>query len=395
MSKASYCYGFITFIAEVAGWYNLFLGGSVFALWEVLGTKISRALAKIHLNLSQLFSRWHRIFYFLVSSGILVYIFIDCITILILNPVGITTFLTKSAGQDLCLSICLPQYTSSADHNVSGYKDITESIEFWDYGNNIRNKIFDLSMIMQGGDVITIWNINQSATFTAAQNLFSIFNIVSSDRKVTFCHTVELSILPRHMRGLRVRAVNDIELVVHLPGQLLATQSRYVVANTQTVKVPKGGNIFLHNSVVSVQLEETSFQNVSTQVCQNYNMTWTFDSCVVDFVILELGSRTSLLRKLLLPSYNTTVKQGIEVAVLHRLYAALLSRDVETVCLRDCRSLIVDMKSETSPTLAQPLQGFSRPVKVPLPLPPLMVEVNLTLPDLSKLNQVIRYYTVL
>jgi hypothetical protein len=40
VSQASPSYGFITFIAEVAGWYNLFLGGSVFAMWKVLEKKI-------------------------------------------------------------------------------------------------------------------------------------------------------------------------------------------------------------------------------------------------------------------------------------------------------------------------------------------------------------------
>ena len=104
MSKASSSYGFITFIAEVAGWYNLFLGGSIFALWEVLGTTFLRKLAKFWEKQYQWLSlRWN-ILYLLLSSGILTYIFIDCITNLVLNPVGSNTLLTSSVVPGLSLS---------------------------------------------------------------------------------------------------------------------------------------------------------------------------------------------------------------------------------------------------------------------------------------------------
>ncbi len=393
LSKASPSYGFITFIAEVAGWYNLFLGGSFFAMWEVLGTKIMRKLAKIWGEMTQSLSKRWNILYLLLSSVILAYIFIDCITNLILNPIGSNTLLTSSVAQGLSLSICLPQYTSiSSQTAASRFMDIANSTGFWAYGNNLSNKISDLSIITQLGDVLPVWNVSQSTSSTQETNLFQIFNIVSSDLSVDFCHTVDLSSFPQHISGLRVRAVNDIELVIHLAGQLFTCQNKYAVANTETVKNPsiQGGKLDLYNSVVRLQLEETSFQNVSTHTCKTYNKTWTYDSCVTNYVASKSGGNTTLLMSLLLPSRNHTVQQGTERVVLQSLYAALLSKTVETVCLPDCRSLIVNMRAEASTTKAEPSRGMSEyKLTTYAPLPPLLMEVNVTLPDLSKLNQVI------
>jgi hypothetical protein len=394
LSKASPSYGFITFIAEVAGWYNLFLGGSLFALWVVLGTKFLRKLAKIwEKQYEWLALRWN-ILYILLSSGIIAYIFIDCITNLVLNPVGSNTLLTSSVVQGLSLSICLPQYTSVPSQNiVGGYMDKANSTEFWVYGNNLSNKIRDLSVITQSGDVLPIWNATQSTTATQAMDLFSIYNILSNDLAVDFCHTVELSKLALHMSGLRVRAVNDIELVIHLAGQLIASRTKYGVANKETTKGPlQGGNLVLYNSIVRLQFEETSFQNVSSHTCKNYNKTWTYDSCVMNHVASKLKGNKTLLLSLLLPSINTTVQHGVQRVILQSLYASLLSKNVETVCLPDCRSLIVTMRPEASPVKAQPTYGMlvSRNNSY-VPLPPLLIEVNITMPDLRKLNQVIIY----
>jgi hypothetical protein len=411
VSKSSPSYGFITFIAEVAGWYNLFLGGSVYAMWKVLGTQILWVLAKIHGKLSQLLSPYRNIVYLLMSSGILIYIFLDCVTILVLNPMGSNIFITNSIVQGLCLSICLPQYTSRYYKNTSyespfldganttvaldeankvAFLDIANIPSFWLNGSDLRNKIFDLSVIMQEGDVITMWNTSQSSTSSQKTNLFSIFNIVSSTFSVDFCHTIDLSLITGNMRMVQVRAVNDITLVVHLSGQLLATQAKYGVANTETVN-QLSDTIFLYNSEVSLQLEETSFQNVNTQKCKNYNATWTYDSCVMDFVIMEMGNNTELLKRLLLPSNYSTVQQGIERTALKSLYEGLMSHTFEAVCLPDCRSLSVNMKAMTSPTLSQPRNVILRPsprIKVPLPLPPLLIEINMTIPTMNVLNQV-------
>ncbi len=393
VSKESPSYGFITFIAEVAGWYNLFLGGSIFAIWEVLGTKILRVLFKIHGKVSQFLSPWRNILYLLLSSCILIYIFLDCITTLVTNPVGSNILLTNSVVQGLCLSICLPQYTSgyTGDRNSSyPFLDKANNTAFWVNGSSLRNKILDLSVIMQEGVVITIWNASQSSTSTPKTNYFGIFNIVSSNFSVDFCHTMDLSFITGNMRAVRVRAVNDITLVVHLSGQLLAARAKYGVANSETFN-KHSGTIFLYNSEISLQLEETSFQNVSTQACKNYNTTWTFDMCVMDFVTMEMGNNTDLLRRLLLPSNNYTVQKGIEKAVLQSLYAGLMSHNFEAVCLPDCKSLVVNMKTGASPLKAVPVDGIRDlfKVNVPIPLPPLLVEVSISVPSQNKLNQVI------
>jgi hypothetical protein len=394
VSKASPSYGFITFLAEVAGWYNLFLGGSIFSMWEILGTKIMRKLGKIWGKMVQCLSKRWNIPYILLSIGILAYVFIDCITKLILNPVGSTTLLSSSVSQGLSLSICLPLYTSvSSESSASSrFMDIANSTSFWVHGNNLSNKISDLSVITQQGDVLLVWNTSQSTSSTHERNLFQIFNIVSSDSSVDFCHTVDLSSFPGHISGLKVRAVNDIELVIHLPGHLLASQNKYVVANTDTVKSPsEGGSLDLYNSVVRLQLEETSFQNVSTPTCKNYNKTWTYDSCVMNYVTSKSGDNRTLLMSLLFPSRNSTVQQGIERAVLQSLYVALLSKNIETVCLPDCRSLIVNMRAEAIPKIDRSRFMSVYKYAAYAPLPPLLIEVNVTLPDLSKLNQVIIY----
>jgi hypothetical protein len=412
VSKASPSYGFVTFIAEVAGWYNLFLGGSVFAMWKVLGKKILWALAKILKKLSQLLLPWQNYLYILMSIGILIYIFLDCMNILVLNPVGSNILLAYSIVQGLCLSICLPQYTSEYTRksiyslmdianttaimdkeNTMAFLDMANTTAFWVNGSSLRNKILDLNLIMQEKDVITIWNSSQSSIFTQTTNLFSIFNIVSSNLSVDFCHTLDLSLITGNMRMVQLRAVNDITLVVHLSGQLLAAKAKYGVANTETLNQLLD-TIFLYNSEVSLQLEETSFQNVNTQSCKNYNTTWTYDSCVMDHAITVMGGHKTLLRQLLMPSNDSTVPQGTDRAVLRKLYAALLLQNSNSACLPDCRSLIVNMRAETSPTKAQPARGI--PVsysKDPLPLPPLIVDVKITLPDFSKLTQVTHKYS--
>ncbi len=387
VSRASHGYGFINFIAEVAGWYNLFLGGSILAMWEVLGTKILWALAKIQGKRSLLLSQWRNCVYVLVSSGIILYIFIDCIIVLFLNPLGGSTVLTNFIAQGLSLSICLPQYTSSIDKYFTKI-DVANSTAFWVNGNNLSNKIIGLSVVMQEGNIISIWNRNQSLTFPKERNLFSIFNIVSSNQSVDFCHTVDLSAVPGNIRGVQLRAVNDIYLAVHLSGQLLAVQTKYSVANTETVQIT--GSISLYNSVISLQLEETSSQNVTSQACKNYNTTWTYDKCVMNLAITALKSNKDLLMRLVMPSVNSTVQQGIDRAVLKKLYTAFLSQNSETMCLPDCRSLMVNMRAETSPTLAEPIRGITKSfTRDPLPLPPLIVDVNITLPENSKLTQVI------
>ncbi len=88
--------------------------------------------------------------------------------------------------------------------------------------------------------------------------------------------------------------------------------------------------------------------------------------------------------------------QGVERVVLQNVYAALMSKDVTTMCLPDCRSLAVNMRTEASQTYAQPAKGIliMQPNSKYFPLG-LLMDVNITMPDLSKLNQVIRHlYTM-
>jgi hypothetical protein len=111
----------------------------------------------------------------------------------------------------------------------------------------------------------------------------------------------------------------------------------------------------------------------------------------MDFVIMEMGYNTDLLKRLLLPSNYSNVQHGIEKTALKNLFVGLMSHNFEAVCLPDCKSLVVNMKTLASSTEAMPIGGIRTPrnTKVPIPLPPFLVEVNISLPSLNKLNQVI------
>ena len=130
VSSTSPSYGFISYIAEVAGWYNLFLGGSVLAPWEGLW---SWAFAKMDLKLGRL-NRLLTWLYWAVATCILVYILVDSTTTLVDNPIGTSTMLRPSLT-GLSLSICWPQYTSVFTRNATtknyGFKDVANTPEFW------------------------------------------------------------------------------------------------------------------------------------------------------------------------------------------------------------------------------------------------------------------------
>jgi hypothetical protein len=383
-------YGFVSFIAEVSGWYNLFLGGSILALWEVMGTGFLWTLARIEARMAnQVMLRGWKFLFLMISSGILIYILIDCITTLVENPIGTSTLLTSAIPAGLSLSICLPRYTSAYDPTGNRrLTDVANTTDFWVGGTNLSNKIADLSIMGSDGGILARWNRTQPARNSS---LFNIINMMSDDTVVEFCHSVDLSTLPGRVSRLQLRAVNDVTLAVHLAGQLLATEAKYVVANKDTVQFTPA-RISLYGSEVSLQLQATSFLQVSSEGCEYYNNTWTFDDCALESALGTLGVEGDTLRGLMRPK-NMTYLQGVDQMVLKRLYNALLSKEIQTKCRPACVSLVITMRSEDSPVIAQPQQGLRRFVDrpLPLPLPPLQIEVNLTLPDLSTLNEVSVY----
>jgi hypothetical protein len=109
---------------------------------------------------------------------------------------------------------------------------------------------------------------------------------------------------------------------------------------------------------------------------------------------LVLIVKQYLLKQLLKPN-GTTPTSGIEGAVLQSLYSILQSAEVVNSCQQDCRSLVVKMTSDASvKTLASPTNGINfcpSNSSYPVPLPPIDVTVNITLPQQSKLNEVLLY----
>ena len=393
VSKNSPSYGFILYIAEISGWCNLFLGVSLLSLWETLGNKTIWVLAKIKIKLPQRFAFSWKIVFMLVSVCVQIYIIKYCITILVENPVRTRTSLIRSKNPGLCLSICLPQYTKAYDpkslNNSVPFNDLANTTGFWVSGTNLSNKISDISMRMHDGTVVNVWSSSQVAKSTTEQYHFHMFNVVSGFQTLDFCHSIDLSDIEGHVSNIQVKAVNDITLAIHLNGQLLNTHTRYAVINTDTMNINSGTRILLLNSEVTINFEETSFASVRSSDCENYEQTWTFDDCLLDFALLKFANQKDVLNRLLRPK-TFTINESIEQTVLQKLYTELLSLKIQTICKPDCRSLAVRMKTEPSASLGQPQQGINQPpVKVPIPLPPLLIDVNISLPVLYKMNEVI------
>ena len=384
-------YGFISFIAEVAGWYNLFLGGSIFALWKGLLIWTCWVLTKIKIKFDR--QIWFMTAIFLVAaSGILVYILIDCITTLLDNPIGTSTmFETSLTG--LSLSVCLPQYTSNSNYNsISGnhyFTDVSSTTDFWTKGNNLSRKIADFSVKSEGGDWFTLWN--RSLDLYPSSSVIEPFqsvNFINSDMAVNFCHTVDLSALPYRINQVMIRAVDDVMLVVHLAGQLLRSKNYYEIINRETLTITMDNFLHFYGSEVSLQLEETSFQNVSSINCVRYNASWTYDDCLLDLSISKLGREKNPLKKLLRPRPGTSEDTGVKRTVLQSLYSVLLSKEMDDSCRPPCRSLKVAMMAEASTTPAMPKTGIAlKSQSVAQPLPPLLVDVSLTIPELSRVNK--------
>ena len=379
-------YSFVSYIAEVAGWYNLFLGGSVLALWEGLWAALS-LWSWLHISPKKLgqLTPVLTVLVIVAAGGVLIYILMDCVTQLVDKPIGTSTMLRTSLT-GLSLSVCLPRFTYI--FNVNAHKDVANTTDFWARGNNLSNKVAELSVRRsEGGDWVTLWNRTGSAANTSQLSLFQVVNVIRSTTAVYFCHSLDLSALPYRISQVLIRAVDDVALFVHLAGQLLKSQGFYEIANMDTLKVPNN-NIDLYGSEVSLQLEETSFLEVSSADCDQYNTTWTFDNCLLDTALMRIEvNKQDLLRGLL---NGTTVEAGIEKTFLQDFYSVLLSQAVERSCQPDCRSLVVQMTAEASTVKAMmPTGGIPRLVaNIPKPLPPISVNVNLTMPELSQLNQV-------
>jgi hypothetical protein len=386
VSTTSPGYGFISLISEIAGWYNLFLGGSVLTMWEFLGLRVLCILAKLQLTLLMVFSKVWKFSFFLVFICILIYIFLNCILTLMESPIGTRIFLTNSLNKELCLSICLPQFTSVYNPGTSKFtkfEDIANATNFWNAGNNLSNKISELNVMTSEGDIFNLWNWSQP---TNTSNLFNVFNIISSDQAVDFCHTLELSTISSKVSELQIVAVNDISISVHLAGQLITNHAKYGVANYDTV-VTKGQDIKLLESRVSILLEETSLQIVNSQNCKNYNVAWTHDDCMLNQALKKLENKRSLLNRLLRPNVST-VLHGIERSFLQSLFTALSSKDVEISCPMSCRSVVVNMRSEIGAVQARPKHNIDWPTSMP-PLPPMLMKVNLQFSNLNRVNEVI------
>jgi len=390
VSTSSPSYGFISYIAEVAGWYNLFLGGSVLVLWEVLCVWLVWALVKMNINPNNL-TYIMKVIFLIAAFGVLVYVLTDSIIMLLGNPVATSTKL-RPTMPGISLSICLPQYTSKPSQtftsSLNSHEDVARTEAFWIRGNNLSNKISELSIKKMNGEVVTLWNRSVEAVSSSLQNnKFKIVNLINSDMAVDFCHTLDLSALSYEFSEIIVKAVNDIKLGIHLAGQLLQCQSFYAPVNAETA-FNDGYSLFVYKSEVKFQLEETTFQNIQSDDCVQYNETWTFDDCLLDSAFAMIESKKDLLNILLRPR-GSKIEKGIERSILQSLYAILLSQKRQKTCKSDCRSLVVRLMADARTARASPESGIKRrPESVPVPLPPIDVNVNLTLPKLNKVNEV-------
>jgi hypothetical protein len=224
---------------------------------------------------------------------------------------------------------------------------------------------------------------------------FQITNVISSNATVDFCHSIDLSLLPWKTKQVMIKVVDDITLVFHLAGQLTSSQSFYQVANQNTLQIKDSKKIFLYESEIRLEQEETSFYNVSssTRSCVRYNATWTYDKCMHDFAIQRIGKKNAILSKLLKPD-GSRVEEGVESSILQDIYSVLLSRGAKENCKQDCRSLKATMKAEANTSAPSTIIPILEEKKVPFPLPPISVAVNISIPELSKINEVKVLYQI-
>ena len=262
-------------------------------------------------------------------------------------------------------------------------------------GNNLSNKIAEMSVKKSGGAWVTLWNRSLPDSSLAQQrsNLFQVANLINGDNAVDFCHTVDLSALAYRIDQVLIRAVDDITLVVHLAGQLFRSPAYYEVVNSNTLRIFDNVSINLYGAEVGLLLEATSFQNVSTGGCVEYNATWTYDNCLLDFALDRMSSQKELLNTLLRPNGSQGVAGGVESSILQDLFSELMSSDVDAGgCKPDCQSLKVGMMVEASTalTVEEQKRAFRRlDTNVSQPLPSsININVNLTIPELSKVNEV-------
>jgi hypothetical protein len=100
----------------------------------------------------------------------------------------------------------------------------------------------------------------------------------------------------------------------------------------------------------------------------------------------DFSTNKKILLKQLLKS--TTFDVGIEGKILQSLYLLLHSEEVANSCKQDCRALVVKITRETG-SKAYPVKGITTSTSASsVPLPPVDVPVNITLPKLSIRNEV-------
>jgi hypothetical protein len=281
-------YGFITYIADVSGWYNLFLGGSVLSFWDKICMLVCFFLEKLHVKYGRLLTFVQQKIIIILVLGILLYIFTDCVATLMNSPSEISTILASNLN-DTGLSICLRRYTFVYEPSSKNYVDVANTSEFWINGANYSSKIMKLSVKKTDGEWAEIWNSYKSSSLGQTNlNIFKSYNIIS-DTTVIFCHFLDFAALPFLVNQVMINAVDDVILVFHLSGQILRNQNFYQVANKDTIANSTSA-IYLYESGVGLQLEETSFQKINSKYCQKYDRFWTYDDCLLDSAFHKFGN---------------------------------------------------------------------------------------------------------
>jgi hypothetical protein len=289
VSRGVLNYGLIYYVADIAGWFNLFLGGSILVLWDRIWMVFCFFLAKFKkFKKVELLTLVQQKILIVLICGILLYILVDCVITVINSPIESSTVLASNLS-GFGLSICLPQYTYQLD-KFQTYKDVANTSEFWRNGSSLTSKIYKLRVNRGDGGLTIIWNNNtNSSSGQSNLSLFKSINVVK-DMSVNFCNFLDISALPFPIAQVWINAVDDVTLAFHLAGQLLSSQNYYQIANMETIAI-SNGRISWYVSEVRLHIEETSFQQISANHCQNYNSSWTYDDCLLDSALSKFGSQ--------------------------------------------------------------------------------------------------------
>jgi hypothetical protein len=183
-------YTLFSALAEFLGIAGLFFGISAFSFANIVIAALDKLFHIIHSH-SNMFKFWYLktsflILFGLTSLGIVLWILIEFIEKYLSYPVG--SHVTLVAGIPyMSMALCRSKYMTTYNFWNKSYQSITEDIDFWLDGVDIRTKIIYLSAMNTNGDWTYIWD-----TSIFDERIFSKLTFPLDNQTLQFCDIIEL-----------------------------------------------------------------------------------------------------------------------------------------------------------------------------------------------------------